>query len=77
MQISIKLTNMKVIYVSVWDGGQDVRTSCDYNPETKDVTNIESVDVNGLDVCEREYIELPDGTEIERDDFTIDGEPNY
>jgi len=65
---------MKATYVSVWDGGVEVRTSCEYDSETLDVTDIESADVDGLDNLEREHIELPDGTEIERGDFTIDGD---
>lgn len=47
---------MKAYYVSVWDGGTEIRTSCDYNPETNDVTNIEQCeDVGDLDVLEEEY----------------------
>ena len=63
---------MEAIYVSVWDGGIEVRSKCQYDTETYNVTDIYSVDVDGLDICEREYIELPDGTIIERTDFTID-----
>lgn len=64
---------MKATYVSVWDGGIDIRTNCEYDPITKDVTDIESVDVGGLEVLEGEYIELPDGTVIDRKDYSIDG----
>jgi hypothetical protein len=63
---------MKAKYVSVWDGGVEIRTDCEYDPEIRNVTDIELSDVNGLEVLEREYIVLPDGTEIEREDFTID-----
>lgn len=80
---------MNAIYVSVWDGGVEVRTSCQYNPKTRIVSDIESSDVEGLDNLEREYIELPDGTEIEVMDFDTfrdtwesqecqcDGDTNY
>lgn len=59
-------------YVSVWDGGTEISTSCKYNKTTGDVTDIDSADVDGLDILDREYIVLEDGEEIE--DFTIDGE---
>jgi hypothetical protein len=62
---------MEAIYVSVWDGGTEIRTKCDYDPTTKEVSDIEVADVNGLDVLDDEYVELPDGTEIR--DFTVEG----
>lgn len=65
---------MKATYVSVWDGSTEIRTVCEFNPTTKDVTDIESVEVDGLDleILFEEYIELPNGEKIV--DFTIDGE---
>lgn len=62
---------MKAKYVSVWDGGIEVKTNCEYNPTTKEVYDIETSDVDGLDVCEDEYVLLPDGTEVR--DFIVDG----
>lgn len=56
---------MKATFVSLWDGETEVRASCEYNPETHIVTDIESVEIHGLDILEREYIELPDGTEVD------------
>jgi len=57
---------MKATYVSVWDGGTEVRSSCDFFPSTLNVSNIETVDVDVDDEClVREYIELPDGTEVD------------
>lgn len=58
---------MKATYVSIWDDGQTIKTNCQYDPETKIVTEIESVDIDGLDDLIEEYVELPDGTQI--DDF--------
>ena len=55
---------MKAKFVSVWDGGTTVTTNCQYNPVTKVVSDIESSDVEGLDMLDEEYVELPDGTEI-------------
>lgn len=54
----------KAIYVSVWDGGVEVRTNCLYNGETKVVSDIETADVDGLDTLEDEYVLLPSGVEI-------------
>lgn len=63
---------MEVIYVSVWDGGTEVRSKCNYDPEILNVTDIETNDIVGLEVLEKEFIELPDGTIIDRCNFTID-----
>ena len=63
---------MEAIYVSIWDGGIEIRSECFIDLETNDVTDIEQFDVEGLDYCEEEYVELPDGEIIE--EFTIDGE---
>lgn len=65
---------MKATYISVWDGGVEISTSCEFDPETKNITDIKSADVNGLEVLEREYIVLPDGTEIDVEDCLIEGE---
>lgn len=65
---------MKATYVSVWDNGSDrVISSCEFNPETKEVTDIEVVDVDDLDLnyLDEEYIELPTGEIIK--DFIRDG----
>lgn len=54
----------KATYVSVWDGGIEIRTQCLFSRESSCVYDVESVDVNGLDVLEEEFVELADGTEI-------------
>lgn len=64
---------MKAIYVSVWDGGVEVKTKCEFDTTTKEVSNVEVSMVEGLEICEDEYILLPDGTEI-RDFITDDSE---
>jgi hypothetical protein len=51
-------------YVSVWDGGIEIRTRCLFNRAMSAVFDVESVDANGLDILEDEYVELADGTEI-------------
>lgn len=65
---------MKAEYVSVWDGGYEVRSACEYNPDTNTVIDIVQVDVEDLedehgdpvdlDWLNEEFIELPDGTTI-------------
>ena len=62
---------MKATYVSVWDGGTEISSNCEYDPITTNVTLIGSVavDLDDLEFLEREYIILPDGTEIERNYF--------
>ena len=62
---------MKAKYVSVWDGGVEVKSNCDYNPTNKGVSNIETIDIDGLDILDDEYILLPDGTEVR--DFVVEG----
>lgn len=63
---------MKATYVSVW-GGQEISTSCEFDPDTKTVTDIEMYDgyIDG-DFAEEEYIVLPDGTRIDVSELEID-----
>lgn len=64
---------MNAIFVSVWDGGIEIETACQYNPITKDTTDIDSVDVEDmdLDILDEQYI-LFNGDKIT--EFTIEGE---
>lgn len=64
---------MKATYVTVWDSGEEIRTACEYNEDTRTVSNIEKGG-SPKGACSREYIELEDGDEIERDDFLIEEE---
>ena len=74
---------MKATYVSIWEGGTPIRSSCEFNPETKTVSDIESVDVDGMNLsyCEEEFVELPNGEVVKtftrEDDGVeiVDGEP--
>jgi hypothetical protein len=64
---------MKAVYISVWDDCDEVRTSCDYDPQTKLVSNIEKgKEPDGANCCTEEFIELPDGTKIDRENFQIE-----
>lgn len=63
---------MKATYVSVWDGGIQIRTNCKFDQATKQVSDVESADVDGLDFCEEEFIELSNG-EVIKDFVNEDG----
>lgn len=49
-------------FTSVWDEGsrscQEITTACKVNMETDEVFDIETVDVYGVDVLDREYITI-------------------
>ena len=47
-------------FVSVWDGGREIRTPACYDKETGLVESLKSVEADDLDVLDREFIELPD-----------------
>jgi hypothetical protein len=52
----------KATYVSEWDNGVQITSDCLYNPETKEVKDIESVNVDDmdLDILEREFVFFDD-----------------
>ena len=57
---------MKAQFISIWDGNVQIRTNCEYNPETGEITETEiSNDIEGLECLDREYIVLQDSEEIE------------
>ena len=49
-----------VPYISVWDGEIEIETTAVVDIKTGEITDITSVDVNGLDICERQYIVMQD-----------------
>lgn len=45
-------------YVSVWDGGTEIRSFCQVDPVEKTVENIDTVDVDDdFECCEHEFVE--------------------
>lgn len=53
-------------YTSVWDGGTEIETTCKFDTVKNMAFDIESSnDVEGLDILDREYISLQDGTIID------------
>lgn len=59
-------------YTSVWDGGYEVTTNCKVNMGTKEVFDIETVDVD-VDILEYEYATI-DGKEYP---VSNDGDSEY
>ena len=61
-------------YVSSWDNGDNVfRTNCKFNPETNEVSDVESADVEGIELyyVDEEYVELSNGETVR--EFVLDG----
>ena len=56
MENTKNICKTPVPYVSIWDGGIEIETTAIVDIRTGEVTDISSVDVNGLDICERQYI---------------------
>jgi len=48
-------------YFTCFEGGVEVGTPCKYNPETGEVKNIVTCQVEGCDMVEREYITVEEG----------------
>jgi len=61
---------MKAIYVSIWDDGVEISSNCEFDIKTNTVSDIDSIDVQGIDILMEEYIELKDGTKIT--DFIVE-----
>jgi hypothetical protein len=45
-------------YVSVWDGGVEVKSPCTVDPRTRKIEIEHAADVDGLETMEREYVVL-------------------
>ena len=61
-------------FVSSPDNGDNVFiTNCKFNPETNEVTDVESADVDDVELfyVDEEYIELSNGETVR--DFVLDG----
>lgn len=71
------MAKINATFVSVWDNGTEIESSCLFDSDTREVTNIEQIEDNieDLNMLEREYIELPDGSQldVEQDGLIIVG----
>jgi len=52
-------------YVSVWDEDTEIRTECKWDTVKKVAFDVATVEVSGVEVLVREYVELLDGTTID------------
>jgi hypothetical protein len=59
---------IEATYTSVWDGGVEITSACKYDADERRVFDIADADVSGVESLEREYVTLPDGTELGEDD---------
>lgn len=59
----------RATYISIWDGGVEVPSPCDYDVDAKRCFNIEDSGCGeGLDNLDDEVVELADGTRLGADD---------
>ena len=65
----------KATYVTVWDGGIEIRTKCLFDRNASTVYDVETADVNGLEILEEEFVELSDGTKVR--DFLNEDDLEY
>ena len=65
---------IKVPYISVWDGGVEIETSAKVNIKMGEVTDITVSDnVEGLEICERQYVLLNGGqVDVYEDESSYD-----
>jgi hypothetical protein len=77
IRAATRMPSVSATYVSVWDGGTTVRVRCRWSITLQVAFEIDSVDVDGLDSLDREYVELEGGIEIDVDSQaeTPDGIP--
>jgi hypothetical protein len=69
--------SLKGEYVSVWDGGVEVRSNCTVDPRTRKIEIEHISDVEGLETMDREYVVLngkkyPAANEEERFQYSVD-----
>lgn len=55
----------EAVYTSVWDDCVEIHSDCLVDTKTKEVFDIEMVDVSNydIDICTNEYVTLLDGSE--------------
>ena len=50
---------VKAAFISVWDGGTQIISPCEVDTETKEIINIERVEVaNNVNVLDGEYVQI-------------------
>lgn len=72
------MTNIQnATFTSVWDDFTEIDSACKVNMNTREVFDIEKVNVDDydIDVCTEQFITMPDGNEFSvycTDSFDID-----
>lgn len=59
------MSKIKCQFVSVWDGSTSLNSDAIYDPDDKTFEVIGTVAVDGVELLDREYLEMPDGDELE------------
>lgn len=59
------MKKIPVTFISVWDGGITLKSRALYDPKSKEVDVLEIYEGDNVEVLERQFIILPDGTEAE------------
>ncbi len=67
------MTTITAEFHSIWDQGYDLETACTVDMQSGLVTPEVSDDVEGLDLLDREYVQLP-GSHVEHEIEDIDGQ---
>ncbi|ELQ8317919.1 hypothetical protein R2571_006827 [Pseudomonas aeruginosa] len=67
------MTTITAEFHSIWDQGYDLETACTVDMQSGLVTIEVSDDVEGLDLLDRQYVQLP-GSHVEYGVEEIDGE---
>lgn len=66
------------IFESIWDDGLSVQTSCKVNIDTKEVFNIEKVNIEGLEILMDESVIINDiAYAVHQKDEMVKGEYWY
>lgn len=58
-----EIKNIKnALFTSIWDGGYEITSNCKVNLETKEIYDIDLINMEGLSIFEGEYVTI-EGTE--------------
>ena len=58
-----EIKNIKnALLTSIWDGGYEITSNCKVNLETKEIYDIDLINMEGLSIFEGEYVTI-EGTE--------------
>ncbi|HRZ18687.1 MAG TPA: hypothetical protein P5136_01405 [Methanofastidiosum sp.] len=58
-----KANEIEVTFISIWDGGIELRSRAIFHKDEQEIEVLEMHDVDGLETLEKEYIIFPNGFE--------------